>query len=322
MVQLKFSDGSSVTVFEKSSVNIAQYGKSKDNPSTLESAIEIAHGKLRFFVNPKGELKKNAKFKTKSAIMGIRGTSGVIDASASGDTQLVVLTGKVEVTNPKFPQVPVMVEPNFLTRVSKEAAPIPPIVASKEVLSSLVPAAPAAAGFTDDAPVGSAGAKSKENQERTKPASEKDSKDDSKKQKPNEKEQGQHKNEEGSNGNSGSSAKPAGKSIKPLFSPGGEVVNSSPVTAKELNMRGQSAVSPPVEKEGDLRSSGQPVPDLNSSLNKSTTEVMKQAERINSTVQSIVDTAERAVQTQIQVTPPPATPSSNSIKVKVKLPDR
>ncbi|MEY4064875.1 MAG: hypothetical protein RIR26_1083, partial [Pseudomonadota bacterium] len=220
MVQLKFSDGSSVTIFEKSSVSIAQYGKSKDNSSTLDSAIEIAHGKLRFFVNPKGELKKNAKFKTKSAIMGIRGTSGVIDASAAGDTQLVVLTGKVEVTNPKFPQVPVMVEPNFLTRVSRESAPLPPVVASKDVLTSLVPAAPAAAGFTDDAPVGSSsGVKSKDNQEGNKSSPEKDSKHDTKKQKTNDKEQGQNKKEEGSNGGVGSPSKPAAKTIKPLFSP-------------------------------------------------------------------------------------------------------
>ncbi|MEY4064500.1 MAG: hypothetical protein RIR26_708, partial [Pseudomonadota bacterium] len=62
--------------------------------------------------------------------------------------------------------------------------------------------------------------------------------------------------------------------------------------------------------------------DLNASLNKTTTDALKQAERINSTVQTIVDTAERAVQTQIQVTPPPSAPTSNNIKVKVKLPDR
>jgi hypothetical protein len=320
MVQVKLFDGSSFTIYEKSSVNIAQYGRSKDDSSTLESAIDIAHGKLRFFVNPKGDLKKNAKFKTKSAIMGIRGTSGVIDAT-SVETQLVVLTGKVEVVNPKFPRVPVLVEPNFLTRVNPEAAPLPPVAASKELLKNLVPSAPVKSGFSDDAPAAaSPSAEPDGQQKKGKPEPESDPKDDSKKQKPTEKEQGQRKPDGGPSERSDSTVKPASKSVKPLFIPGGEVAAPSVRPGPEVNSRIPSTVSGDLDKDGTGLNSGASVPDVNSSLNKTTLDVMTQVERVSSTVETIVESAERTVQTQMQMTPTSVAPSSNSIKVRVRMP--
>ena len=160
MVQVRFTDGSSFTVYEKSSIIVETYRRTSQAQSTIESAIDIAYGKLRFFVNPEGREKKNAKFKTKTSIMGIRGTSGIIDASDGKQTQLIVLTGNVQVSNPKFPSVPVMVGANSLTKVTASAAPLPPTPASDVLKTGLLPPVPEAAGFTDDSAAASRAAPS------------------------------------------------------------------------------------------------------------------------------------------------------------------
>ncbi|NBW83097.1 hypothetical protein EBR21_15215, partial [bacterium] len=119
VVQLKFNDGSSFTIYEKSLIGIDKYKRSSADSSSglAESAFDVLNGKLKFFVNPKAKVKTNTQFRSKSAIMGIRGTSGVISVNPNGETQLVVLTGLVEVKNPKFPDVSIPVAPNFVTRV-------------------------------------------------------------------------------------------------------------------------------------------------------------------------------------------------------------
>ncbi|NBO37290.1 hypothetical protein EBU99_01770 [bacterium] len=150
VVQVKFSDGSSFTAYEKSAVRIDQFKKTSGANSEVNSTFDVLSGKLRFFVNPTGAKKVNSKFRSKTALMGIRGTSGVIDVAPNGETQLVVLTGKVEVSNPKFPSLSVMVAPNFVTRVSQNVVPTPPAAASQELLQNLVPPVSNGLGFSDE----------------------------------------------------------------------------------------------------------------------------------------------------------------------------
>jgi len=151
MVQVRFSDGNSFTIYEKASVKVSEYRVSQSaNKKTLNSAIDVAYGKLRFFVNPKGDAEKKIQFRSKSAVMGIRGTSGVISVDSGGRTQLHVISGRVEVFNPKLPDLSVTVDALNMTRVESAQAPLPPVPVSADVLKALVPAMPQGSSFSDD----------------------------------------------------------------------------------------------------------------------------------------------------------------------------
>lgn len=137
-VKIIFNEGGTFIAFENANVKIEEYKvKSEGSEVSLKSAFNIAKGKVRFFVKPQPNGKNDVKYKTTNAVMGIRGTSGFIDATTPGQTQLVVLTGKVEVTNPVDPSKSVMVPPNFMTSVVGKDLPTKPIEAPPTLLSSL-----------------------------------------------------------------------------------------------------------------------------------------------------------------------------------------
>ena len=137
-IKINFNDGGNFMAFEDSKVKIAEYKfKAEGSASSVKSAFEIAKGKVRFFVKPEPGRKNDAKYATSNAVMGIRGTSGFIDASKPGSTQLVVLTGKVQVENPKFPGQSVLVPPNQMTSVASASAPTPPRAAPPQMIRSL-----------------------------------------------------------------------------------------------------------------------------------------------------------------------------------------
>ena len=139
-VKIQFDDGGTFMAFENAKVKIEEYKfqAGGEGAGTLKSAFEIAKGKVRFFVKPQPKGKVDTKYKTANAVMGIRGTSGFIDASKPGQTQLVVLTGKVEVSNPANPSQKVLVPPNQMTEVTGSAGvPTPPKPAPAALMSSL-----------------------------------------------------------------------------------------------------------------------------------------------------------------------------------------
>lgn len=137
VVKILFADGGSFMAFENSSVKIEEYlVKQQGEKITLKSAFDIAKGKVRFFVKPGENRSNDATYKTKNAVMGIRGTSGFIDASG-GSTQLVVTTGKVSVSNPANPSVSVLVPANHMTSVVGAALPTEPKLAPPELLTKL-----------------------------------------------------------------------------------------------------------------------------------------------------------------------------------------
>jgi FecR protein len=137
-VKLVFDDGGTFMAFEKASVKISEYSLKKEGGVTnLKSAFDIAKGKVRFFVKPDPNKKVDAKYKTSNAVMGIRGTSGFIDATNPNKTQLVVITGKVEVVNPKFPNKSVFVTPNLMTEVGGKTPPTVPKLAPANLVKNL-----------------------------------------------------------------------------------------------------------------------------------------------------------------------------------------
>lgn len=137
VVKIQFTDGGSVMAFENSTMTIEQYDvKRQGDKITLKSAIDIAKGKVRFFVKPGPNRSNDASFKSKNAVMGIRGTSGFIQTSG-GKTQLVVMTGKVEFKNPANPSAAVLVQANQVSEVMGSGAPTKPAAASPQFIRIL-----------------------------------------------------------------------------------------------------------------------------------------------------------------------------------------
>ncbi len=99
-VKIQFTDGGNIIAFENSNLKIEEYKvQLSGNSTTIKSAIDIAKGKVRFFVKPNPNGVSDVKFKTANAIMGIRGTSGAI-AVEGGKTTAGLFTGSAEMSTP------------------------------------------------------------------------------------------------------------------------------------------------------------------------------------------------------------------------------
>lgn len=102
-VKIQFLDGGSIVAFEGTTLTIQEYKVQKESggsgESTVKSSMDLAKGKIRFFIKPNQAGKNDVKFKTSSAVMGIRGTSGAI-AVEGGKTTAGLFTGKAEFVNP------------------------------------------------------------------------------------------------------------------------------------------------------------------------------------------------------------------------------
>jgi hypothetical protein len=336
-IQVRFADGSSFTVYEKSRVKIDQYREASQNQKVIDSVIDVLQGKLRFFVNPSSKQKKNAKFKTKSAVMGIRGTSGLIDAVNPNQTQILVLTGRVEVFNPKFPRQPVFVGPNLMTSIPSAAAPAQPVQVSSDFVRSFLPETPAAAGFSDDSAAAASEffGKSSSEEKQSKPNNEKQSNPNNEKQSnPNNEKQSNPNNEKLSNPNNEKEEKQFPQKDEPknegntqrgktLFAPGGEVIRpgaepnqKSGVTSSVVGGGGNASN----RETTNLNNSENPVGPKNTPASPPDVDVIRQVERTTSQVKTTVESTERAVQQTIKSPTTPA-PAQQKIKIKVNLPE-
>lgn len=324
VVQVKFNDGSSFTIYEKSALRIDHFKKvTASQGAPTESAFDVVRGKLKFFINPKAKEKAQTQFRSKTAIMGIRGTSGIIDVEPSGETQLVVLTGSVEVKNPKFPNISFAVSPNFSTRIGQDVAPQAPKPVSQETVKNLLPTVSSDAGFTEDGPAVLPGESRQDNSTQKKdPGDKKDSKE-----KPS-------SGRDETPSSKTPEKKPTG-SVKPLFVPGGEVVSKS-----ELNNRVDQSVQNTTRK-GSLQSSGNQsdktdpekqkeksvsepsLAPVQSSITVNPVNVSKELERVTSAVSSTIEKTREVTQEVIlnRVAPtPPPTPPPQKVKVNISLP--
>ncbi|MDA8163982.1 MAG: FecR family protein [Desulfobacteraceae bacterium] len=93
-VELLFDDQSTLTLGEDTSVEINQMIY---NPKakTRETVIKLARGSLRFKVSKIPAANPNFRMETPTAVIGVRGTEGVLTVDREGKTSLVTIEGLV-----------------------------------------------------------------------------------------------------------------------------------------------------------------------------------------------------------------------------------
>jgi len=356
MVQVRYSDGNSFTVFEKASVKVSEYRLSQEQRKTLSSSIDVAYGKLRFFVNPKGETKKKVKFRSQTAVMGIRGTSGIISVEPGGLTQLHVISGRVEVFNPKLPNLKVPVGPFTMTRVEPAQAPAPPVPVPESVLKTLVPQVTAGSGFSDDSAQASASYNSlptpgtgdsapdnnesgkgdgvgenSENSEQEQDVDrdnirEQERENPSNNQSPN---APQGSSQNSSKGQQRESASRPVKPVRPtrsgvtLFQPGGELVQSNPDSTGALDSL--SPTDPDRNRDNESASQSGGTPESQSSGGTvpaaETAIVSRTLESVTTELEQVNAKTERSIEKVTSVESNP-TPESRVIQIRVPLPPK
>jgi hypothetical protein len=94
-VEIKFSDGSKLTVGENAKIVIDTYVY---NPGgEAKQAITLTKGAFRFV---SGAIpKENVKLKTPTVTIGIRGTELIFDVADDGETEMSTVTGAADATD-------------------------------------------------------------------------------------------------------------------------------------------------------------------------------------------------------------------------------
>lgn len=152
IAKILFFDGANIILYENSELNIKEYKVNLESEKkSLKSVFENVKGKIRFFVKPDPTVENDVKYKTNNAVMGIRGTSGFIVSPSGGETQLVVTTGKVELSNPAQPNIVQEVQENQWGKIIGEAPPPPPEPVTPQLLEELKVELPE--GFENPPPV-------------------------------------------------------------------------------------------------------------------------------------------------------------------------
>jgi hypothetical protein len=94
-VEIKFSDGSKLTVGENAKVVIDAYVYNPGGDSS--QAITLTKGAFRFL---SGSIpKEKVSIKTPTVTIGIRGTELVLDVAEDGETEMSTLTGEADATD-------------------------------------------------------------------------------------------------------------------------------------------------------------------------------------------------------------------------------
>ncbi|KAB8037700.1 hypothetical protein GCL60_11030 [Silvanigrella paludirubra] len=139
LVKIIFFDGADIILYENSELNIKEYKVDlESDQKSLKSIFENIKGKIRFFVKPDKNINNDVKYKTSNAVMGVRGTGGFIVAPENAtETQLVVTTGKVELSNPSTPEVVQEVKENQWGKIEGDKPPPPPEPVTPELIAAL-----------------------------------------------------------------------------------------------------------------------------------------------------------------------------------------
>lgn len=123
--QVVFVDGSNISIPADSSIDLAEYGTEEEAKEvSIKSVMSLIRGKARFFFFP-GK-KRDAKVYTRNSVLGIRGTTFVLEQSPSTQTQLVVLKGEVTTASLSAPTAEVLVKQGQTTTIEKDAPPAEP----------------------------------------------------------------------------------------------------------------------------------------------------------------------------------------------------
>lgn len=104
-----------------------------------KSEFKMPLGKARFKIAKSKRSGKSRRFRlrTANALVGVKGTEFVVGVSG-GDTNLLTLSGIVNMASLAAPEVQVEVQANQASKIQKNQAPTPPVVVSPEVQESIV----------------------------------------------------------------------------------------------------------------------------------------------------------------------------------------
>ena len=98
-VKIIFKDKSIIYVAPKSQFRIEQY-KYDSEKQERSSVLNLFSGRVKLFVAKMSLKKRDFKVKTETATVGVRGTEFVVSTENIGESEILVLSGSVEVTNP------------------------------------------------------------------------------------------------------------------------------------------------------------------------------------------------------------------------------
>jgi len=98
-VQLEMDDGSMISISSNAEITIAEYQLREDR-SVASATIELLSGWLRFAVTRLRGSESSYQLSMPTAVLGVRGTEGVIEVSGSGEsahTRIFLEEGEVEI---------------------------------------------------------------------------------------------------------------------------------------------------------------------------------------------------------------------------------
>lgn len=133
MAKILLKGEDNVTALSSSEITLEKHGFREGK---LETVKQLVRGKLHFFTKPRSK-GVNASLQTKNAVMGIRGTSGIVEFDGSNETSLVVLEGQVEMRSAAAGNTSVLVQSGFLSRIQRQANPTPPQRARQEDIQAV-----------------------------------------------------------------------------------------------------------------------------------------------------------------------------------------
>jgi hypothetical protein len=122
-VDLRFSDGSLLTVGPSSRVEVSRYAPEATSGQG-EALLSLLSGIIKLIVNDGGRWDRFA-VETETAVASVRGTEWLVDAG-TGTTAVFVLRGSVEVAGRSAQGGSVTLGPGEGTDVAAGAAPTPP----------------------------------------------------------------------------------------------------------------------------------------------------------------------------------------------------
>jgi hypothetical protein len=115
-VVIDLSDGSQVVVLPGSRVSFGDYR----NAGSLRELLQIVLGRIRVKVNRFKNKPNPYRIKSPTASIAVRGTEFEVSVEGSGETQVVVLEGAVEVAALRDPANPLLAEPGRAVIVRRD----------------------------------------------------------------------------------------------------------------------------------------------------------------------------------------------------------
>jgi len=91
-----FNDGATVSIKNNSNILINEQEKSKGLVKIIERHIMLFLGKLNFKTGKKGKSNIETRFETTRAVIGIRGTAGILSIGADGKTYIYFSEGEAK----------------------------------------------------------------------------------------------------------------------------------------------------------------------------------------------------------------------------------